>query len=221
MPSSTLKEDDLSEQFTKLIYPRSSHCAIICGQTGCGKTEFILDLLETDYCNVFEHVVIICPTWKDNKTYLRRKWIYTDPEVYMIDPRDKKGDNRLHDWLRYCHEAFSNEETLYIIDDCASSKALTTKKDKLTDLAYSGRHTLQSVWILTQKYNSVLTDFREQAKWIALFYCKDRDSFAECLRENDVVPIQYQQHLRIKLSQRKHSKLILKTEQPTGYKLIY
>ena len=28
--------------------PKYPHCAIICGQTGCGKTEFVLDLLEKE-----------------------------------------------------------------------------------------------------------------------------------------------------------------------------
>ena len=46
--------------------------------------------------------------------------------------------------------------TLYIIDDCAASKALTENKDILFALAFSGRHAEQSVWVLTQKYNAVL-----------------------------------------------------------------
>ena len=58
-----------------------------------------------------------------------------------------------------------------------ASKALTKKRDMLSELAFSGRHAGQSVWVLTQKYNSVLKDLREQTKWIAVFHCKDRDSF--------------------------------------------
>ena len=29
---------------------------------------------------------------------------------------------------------------------------------------------------------------REQIKWFCLFFTKDRDSFEDCLRENDVIP---------------------------------
>ena len=29
--------------------PKFSHCATICGATGCGKTKFVLDLLEDKY----------------------------------------------------------------------------------------------------------------------------------------------------------------------------
>ena len=42
--------------------------------------------------------------------------------------------------------------------------------------------------VLTQKYNSVSKDVREQIKWLCLFFTKDRDSFEDCLRENDVIP---------------------------------
>ena len=47
--------------------PKYPHCAIICGQTGCGKTEFVLDLLEGRYRGVFSHIVILCPTIRWNK----------------------------------------------------------------------------------------------------------------------------------------------------------
>ena len=39
-----------------------------------------------------------------------------------------------------------------------------------------------------QKYNSVSKDIREQIKWLCLFFTKDRDSFEDCLRENDFIP---------------------------------
>ena len=34
--------------------PKYAHSAIICGLTGCGKTEFVLDVLESEYAKVFE-----------------------------------------------------------------------------------------------------------------------------------------------------------------------
>ena len=198
------------------MLPKDPHSAIICGQTGCGKTVFVLDLLESHYNGVFQHIVILCPTIKYNKTYQEREWIWTDKEIYIIDPGE-----RLQDWLRFFFEIFQGESTLYIIDDCSANRALTKKKDMLSYLAFSGRHAQQSVWVLTQKYNSVLKDLREQTQWLALFHCKDRDSFEDCLRENDVIPTR-EERLAIKkqLSNTKHSKLLLKTTQPSCYKII-
>ena len=46
MPSSISKMAGSSKQSTNDLLPRTAHSAIICGQTGCGKTAFVLDLLE-------------------------------------------------------------------------------------------------------------------------------------------------------------------------------
>ena len=80
---------------------------------------------------------------------------------------------------------------------------------------FSGHHADQSVWVLTQNYNSVLKDLREQLRGVGLFHCKDRDS---CLRENDVITTQEEQALVWQqLAERRHAKLLLKTDQPAAY----
>lgn len=198
------------------MLPRDPHSAIICGQTGCGKTVYVLDLLKGPYRGVFKHIVVLCPTVMHNQTYQERPWIWEDPEIYIVDPGE-----RLQDYLRAFYQCFQGESTLYIIDDCSATKALTKKKDMLSELAFSGRHAQQSVWVLTQKYNSVLKDLREQTRWVALFHCKDRDSFEDCLRENDVIPTKERRAaVRQLLSETKHTKLLLKTDQPTAYCLL-
>lgn len=205
-----------TQQTRSVPLPLTPHSAIICGQTGCGKTVYALDLLEGPYRGVFRHIVILCPTIQHNVTYQNRPWIWTDPEVYAFDPGE-----RLHDCLHALYQCFQGEPTLYFIDDCSASKALTKKKDALSELAFSGRHAQQSVWVLTQKYNSVLKDLREQTQWVALFHCKDRDSFEECLRENDVIATREERNaVRRKLAGKKHAKLLLKTAQPAAYHLL-
>ena len=151
-----------------------------------------------------------------NITYQGRPWIWGDPEIYIVDPGE-----RLHDWLRFWYQRFQGEPTLYIIDDCSASQVLTKKKDTLSELAFSGRHAKQSVWVLSQKYNAVLKDLREQTQWACLFHCKDRDSFEECLRKNDVIPTREERiAVRHQLALRKHAKLLLKTSQPSSYPLL-
>ena len=91
----------------------------------------------------------------------------------------------------------------------------------LSELAFSGRHADQSAWVLTQKYNAVLKDVRELTRWVCLFHCKDRDSFEDCLQENDVIPTREQRALvRQQLAERKHAKLLLKSDQPAAYKVL-
>ena len=202
-----------------LPLPREPHSAVICGQTGCGKTQFVLDeLLHPDhgyYRDAFEVVFILCSTWKRNQTYLERPWLWRGPHAsrfLFIDPGEK-----LHDWLRVLFGLVADTPTLYLIDDMAASKALTKKKDALSELAFSGRHAKQSLWVLVQKYNAVCKDVREQTKWVGLFHCKDRFSFTNVLDENDVVPYELRTMLRTRLAERKHAKLLLKTAQPVAY----
>lgn len=192
--------------------PQSPHCALIVGATECGKTEFILDLLETYYRGVFENIIILCPSIGYNKTYRGRSWIWNSPNVLIIEKCQM-----LHKWLSALYDIYKGTPTLYIIDDMASSAALSEKNNTLSYLAMSGRHALQSTWILSQAYTSVLKDFRRQTKWVALFDPKDRDSFNECLRENDIVPAEAIADIRAKLANKLHSKLILKTEKPAKY----
>ena len=90
------------------------------------------------------------------------------------------------------------------------------------ELAFSGRHADQSVWVLMQKYSAVLKDLREQVKWVTLFYCKDRDSFEDCLRENNVIPsLEDRAAVKKQLAECKHAKLLLKKDQPTAYRLAW
>jgi hypothetical protein len=193
-----------------------AHSAIACGATGSGKTKYILDLLETEYRNFFTYVIIICPTLINNSTY-SRDWLFEDDSVFLVNPKEHGGlDNTLK--IYYDLLGITNDsQVLFIIDDCSALNDIKRKNQMLSELAFSGRHSNCSVWVLTQKYNSVLTDFREQIKWMALFYCKDRDSFDEALRENDVIPQEKRKEMRSLLAKHKHSKLILITEQPTSF----
>ena len=76
--------------------PKFPHSAMFVGVTACRKTEFLLQLLETVYNNHFEFIVILCPTISDNKTYLSRKWIFDDKNVFIVC--DLEG--KLNEWIK-------------------------------------------------------------------------------------------------------------------------
>ena len=46
--------------------------------------------------NHFEFIVILCPTILDNKTYLSRKWIFDDKNVFIVC--DLEG--KLNEWIK-------------------------------------------------------------------------------------------------------------------------
>jgi hypothetical protein len=195
----------------------SPHSALISGQTGSGKTVFVMDLLEGPYKGFFDHIVFLCPTVGDkNESYVKRPWVWTDSEVYIVDPGE-----RLLDYLKALFMLFRGTQTLYVIDDCACEEDMAKRKGKLAKLAMTGRHALQSVWCLTQKYNEIPRGFRTQTMWVCLFFTKDRDSFEDCLRENFVIQSSEERDaVRQQLAQTEHAKLVLKTAWPAAYQVL-
>ena len=110
---------------------------------------------------------------------------------------------------------------MLIINDCSAEGEINKKRGALSELAFSGRHRNHSLWVLTQKYNSVSKDVREQIKWLCLIFMKDRDSFEDCLSENDVIHDKNKRdRLKKCLQDRPYSKLILKCYLPTGSHLL-
>ena len=186
------------------------HSAMFVGVMACGKTEFLLRLLETIYKNHLEFIIILCPTILDNKMYLSRKWIFDDKNVFIVC--DVKG--KLNEWIILFKSMLKGHQTLFIIDDCSAEGEINKYRDALSELSFSGLHRNHSLWVLTQKYNSVSKDVREQIKWLCLFFTKEE-------RENDVIPNKSERdRLKECLQDRPYSKLILKCYQPTGYHLL-
>ena len=70
--------------------PKFPHSAMLVGVMACGKTEFLLRLLETIHKNYFEFIVILCPTISENKTYLSRKWILNDKNIFIVCDMERK-----------------------------------------------------------------------------------------------------------------------------------
>ena len=103
----------------------------------------------------------------DNKTYLSRKWILDDKNIFIVC--DVNG--KLNEWIKLFKNSLKDHQTLFIIDDCSADGEIN-KRDALSELAFSGRHRNHSFWVLTLKYNSVSKDVREQIKWLCLFLQK-------------------------------------------------
>ena len=102
---------------------KDAHTAIFSGQTGCGKTHLVLNLLESEYRHHFDYIAVICPTLRLNKTYLTRLWITSDPSIFLIEPGDK-----LFEWIGVLLELLSGYTTLFIIDNVIADKSLDKRR---------------------------------------------------------------------------------------------
>ena len=52
----------------------------------------------------------------DNKTYLSRKWILDDKNVFIVC--DVEG--KLNEWIKLFKNTLRGHQTLFIIDDCSA-----------------------------------------------------------------------------------------------------
>ena len=73
---------------------------IIAGMTACGKTPYLLKVLEKEYKNHFEYIFMVCPTFEDNKTY--QNWEYLeDPDVFAVACDHDKVEGVLRDIVKF------------------------------------------------------------------------------------------------------------------------
>jgi len=165
------------------LYPEPPFNMLISGITGCGKTHYVLDLLQNEFKGKFDYIVIICSTFPYNTTYDRR-FIYEDYEIFPIAINDDL-DKVLNTVVNIFKDTRKQEQTLVLVDDCANLRDAKHKSTWLTNLAFHGRHVNLSCWFITQKYNAIVKDFRENIKILVIFYDKDKKSRESAFDEND------------------------------------
>ena len=83
---------------------------IIVGKTACGKTKYLLDMLEKDYMSQFEYIFLVCPTFENNTTY--RSWKHESDEDYIVIPCDQ---DHVDYWLKYIVQNFKGTNSLIIL----------------------------------------------------------------------------------------------------------
>ena len=103
--------------------PKFPHSAMFVGVTACGKTEVLLQLLETVYKKPFRIHSDFVPNDFGQQTYLSRKWIFDDKNVFIVC--DLEG--KLNEWIRLFKNALKGHQTLFIIDDCSAEGDINNK----------------------------------------------------------------------------------------------
>ena len=111
---------------------KEPHTALFVAPTGVGKTHLALSLVENEYRNHFDFIVIICPTLAHNSTYKSRGWVWNDPDVIPIEP-----GNQLHYLIEKISNLLAGSATLFLIDDIIADEALDKRCQPLLELAVS------------------------------------------------------------------------------------
>ena len=189
---------------------------LITGITNCGKSEYVIsELLYKQYRNKFDYIIIFCPTYHENQTY-EKKYIYDDNDIIILIV-----DDNLDELLILATETYKNSgQVLFLIDDCANLYDSKHKSSQLTKLSFSARHMNISVWFITQKYNAVVKDYRDNIRMLIMYYNKDDESLKDAFLENNIIDKEDRNEIIKKLKENKYSKIVLRLEHPYEIKFI-
>ena len=116
----------------KNVYERTAYC--IVRSSNWSRNHLALSLLENEYRNHFDFIVIICPTLAHNSTYKSRGWVWNDPHVILEEP-----GNQLYYLTEKHSKLLAGSKTLFLINDIAD-EAFDKHRQPLLELAISGRH---------------------------------------------------------------------------------
>ena len=194
------------------MFMKEPHTVLFVAPTGVGKTHLALNLLESEYRNHFNFIVIICPTLRYNSTYKSRGWVWNDPDVIPIE-----SDNNLYHLIEKISKLLTGSKTLFLMDDIIANKALDKRRQPLLELAISGRHRQHSLRLLTQSYTAVPNNIRRQAKMFYIWYPNNRTDLNIINEENDVIETGELARVKAQLKQGKHTRLIMRMEHPRAY----
>ena len=189
---------------------------IIVGKTACGKTKYLLDMLERDYMGHFEYIFLVCPTFENNTTY--RSWKYEPDEEYIVIPCDK---DHVDHWLKYIVQNFKGTNSLIILDDCASGKSVKSKTSELVKLGFSARHYGFSTIVITQQLTSIAKAYRENISKLVSFYNPNKKDMQEIF-DDYLGNISKDEEVNIKntLKNLKYSRLKISFVYPYNHKIV-
>ena len=174
--------------------------ALIVGPTNSGKTQYLLNQLRGPFRGKFDYIVLLVPTFVNNKTY--HHFVDRDPHISVIACLQ----HEIEAWLRVASFHYAGTNTLFILDDCAASKDVKGPTSQLVNLGFSARHDGISVWVLTQQITSIVKPFRENVAAIVLFYTPSRKT-TKAIFEDYTYELTHEEHKELiaKLKERDFS----------------
>ena len=183
--------------------------AMFIGSVGAGKSREVLRLLENEYFDFFEIVVLLCPTITINSTYIECYFLWKDSKIYTIKPKDD-----LIKWVDAISKEANGKKTLFILDDCIGKKDLDKKHSDLYELAISVRHRKQSLWFLTQTYVGIPKRFRRLVNMTFVWFLKDKNDQEQIAYENYFTDDWPDIFKKLRKSDSKHCFAYIRGEKP-------
>ena len=188
---------------------------LIVGMTACGKTYYLLKMLEEKYRGIFNYIFFVCPTFSGNKTY--SDWKFLKDDDVVVIPCE-------HDDVEFFLDVIKNfakgTNSLIVLDDCASSQSVKNRTSELGKLAFHGRHLGLSTIVITQQLTSVAKPYRMNVSKVAFFYTARRDDRKDIFENYLCVEKDEEKRIMETLKNNKHARLEILTVFPYTHRVV-
>ena len=88
-------------------------------------------MLEKEYVNYFDSIILICRTFDFNKTY--HKWKYINDRDLIAIKCDQEQVDLI---LKYVSDVYKGTNSLIVLDDCAGGQSVKNRVFELVRLAF-------------------------------------------------------------------------------------
>jgi len=208
--SSEMKAHDSQLEKSDDVLPAGHRIFAIIGPKGSGKTSVVLSLLtskKSPFRKHFNNIILVSPTAKyDDK--MKPLYEELDPENKYFDILNEKTAGEIIEMLNTANEGVKKPRNLIILDDCTHSFPSGKKPTKISELFTTSRHLKASIWVITHKYNSMPTLFRNQLDALFIFRTSSRNEVESLKKGLNCDEDLFQQNLE-KATEEDHSFLFV------------
>lgn len=170
------------------VLPMGSRIFAMIGPKGSGKSSIVLSLLtskKSPFYNYFNNILLCSPTaqYDDKMKPLQQE---VESEGHYWDALNDQTAEEMIDALNLLNESYDGKkkiQNLIILDDVTHSFPTGRKPSKISALFTNSRHLKTSIWVITHKYTSMPTIFRNQVDAMFIFRTNSKQEI-ECFKRD-------------------------------------
>jgi len=185
--SSIMKAHDKQVDDKENIFPMGSRIMAFIGGKGRGKTSGMLSLLtdkNSPYYKYF-NAILLCSPSAPNDDKLKELYEEVVEEGGYFDVLNEQTAEQMRDMLVALKRTSKRKspQSLLILDDCTHSFPTGRKPSHISALLTNSRHNACSIWIMSHKYNSMPSLFRNQLDCMFLYKTNSKGEMESLKRD--------------------------------------
>jgi len=195
------------------VLPLGSRIFSLIGPKGSGKTSIVLSLLtskKSPFHKYFNNILLVSPTAKyDDKIKPLQQEVASEGKYW--EALNEKTAEEMIDMLNQLNEQHTGKkkiQNLIILDDCTQSFPTGRKPNKISGLFTNSRHLKASIWVITHKYSSMPSLFRNQIDALFIFRTNSKQEIESLKRNLNCDEDEFDQNL-MKATEEDHSFLFV------------